>query len=54
MVFMQLLGWQIYLATDVTGSPRHPRGTNVGSALLSVIELWLTRSIAPFTVFTVV
>ncbi|PFH48439.1 hypothetical protein AMATHDRAFT_65424 [Amanita thiersii Skay4041] len=28
MMFMQLLGWQIYLFTDVMGSPRHPAGTN--------------------------
>ncbi|KAF9269537.1 delta-12 fatty acid desaturase [Marasmius fiardii PR-910] len=28
MLVMQLLGWQIYLVTDVSGSPRHPPGTN--------------------------
>ncbi|KAL0581657.1 hypothetical protein V5O48_000358 [Marasmius crinis-equi] len=28
MIIMQLLGWQIYLLTDVSGSPRHPAGTN--------------------------
>ncbi|EEB96560.1 hypothetical protein MPER_04289 [Moniliophthora perniciosa FA553] len=28
MIFMQLLGWQVYLFTDTSGSPRHPPGTN--------------------------
>ncbi|KAF9061799.1 delta-12 fatty acid desaturase [Rhodocollybia butyracea] len=28
MLVMQLLGWQIYLFTDISGSPRHPNGTN--------------------------
>ncbi|KAK1220660.1 hypothetical protein PQX77_016616 [Marasmius sp. AFHP31] len=28
MMFMQLLGWQVYLLTDISGSPRHPTGTN--------------------------
>jgi hypothetical protein len=29
MVIMQTMGWQIYLFSDVSGSPRHPKGTNV-------------------------
>ncbi|KAG7093067.1 hypothetical protein E1B28_009359 [Marasmius oreades] len=28
MLFMQLLGWQVYLVTNILGSPRHPPGTN--------------------------
>ncbi|KAF5368959.1 hypothetical protein D9758_003063 [Tetrapyrgos nigripes] len=28
MFIMQTMGWQIYLFTDVSGSPRHPKGTN--------------------------
>lgn len=29
MLFMQLLGWQYYLATNAMGSPMYPPGTNV-------------------------
>jgi len=28
MIFMQLLGWQYYLCTNVMGSPMYPAGTN--------------------------
>ncbi|KAG7095520.1 hypothetical protein E1B28_006258 [Marasmius oreades] len=28
LLIMQLVGWQIYLMTDISGSPRHPAGTN--------------------------
>ncbi|THU84749.1 delta-12 fatty acid desaturase [Dendrothele bispora CBS 962.96] len=28
ILIMQVIGWQIYLFTDVSGSPRHPKGTN--------------------------
>jgi len=31
MILMQLLGWQYYLLTNVTGSSMYPSGTNVGS-----------------------
>jgi fatty acid desaturase len=28
MIFMQLLGWQYYLCTNVMGNPKYPAGTN--------------------------
>ena len=32
MLFMQALGWQCYLLTNVMGNPAYPSGTNVGFA----------------------
>jgi len=34
MLFMQALGWQYYLLTNVMGSPMYPPGTNVRSGYL--------------------
>ena len=42
MAFMQILGWQYYLLTNVMGSPMYPSGTNVNSINILTNLLILT------------
>jgi hypothetical protein len=48
MGFMQLLGWQYYLLTNVMGSPMYPPGTNVSSVNISTNLLVLTQQLQHF------
>jgi hypothetical protein len=44
MIFMQALGWQCYLLTNVMGNPAYPSGTNVSHLFCSAAVLTLISS----------
>lgn len=46
MVFMQLLGWQYYLMTNIMGNPSYPEGTNVRWPLFCSYHLPYLRGLA--------